>query len=151
MGQLKGVETMDQNQINQLKAKIESIRAGMKITKVVCTRSVKGKMGDSFVGFSAAWNTMQDDGGQGLITVGSELDEPNTLNGMTLQEAIVAASLLGREVDLLAHTHALAGGVISEAHHQMATRAIKANYARMVMAALSPTDSPQETTNDNRK
>ena len=42
---------------------LEKIKRHVRITKVVCTRSVKGHSGDSYVGFSAAWDSIQDDAG----------------------------------------------------------------------------------------
>lgn len=122
---------------DEMKAFVARVRAGLKITKVVCTRSVKGKMGDSFVGFSAAWNSVQEDGGQGLVSVGDEGDDSETLNGMTMQEATVAACLVGREADIAAHNNALAGGNISVNYYNQAITAIKGNYAKMIVSALN--------------
>ena len=43
------------------KAMIDRIKANLRVTKVVATRSVKTARGDFFAGISAAWNTVQDD------------------------------------------------------------------------------------------
>ena len=120
-----------------IRTAVKKIRSGMKITKVVCTRSVKGKAGDSYVGFSAAWNSVQEDGGQNLAFTGGDNDESETLSGMSLQEATVAACLLAREADLAAHNHALAGGNISPSYHRDAIAGIKSNYSRLIVLALN--------------
>lgn len=125
---------------------VQRVKAGLRITKVVCTRSVKGKMGDTYVGFSAAWNTIQDDGGQGLVTAGSETDEAVSLGGMTLQEATVAACIVALEADVAAFNHALAGGNIGASFHANAVKAIRSNYSQLILGALS--DKPTEQTND---
>lgn len=128
----------------EMKSFIHRVRAGIKVTKVVTTRSVKGRMGDTFVGFSAAWNSVQEDGGQNLLPVGAETDESETLSGMTLQEAIVAAAVVGREVDITAHNHALAGGNISADYHSKAVQAVKVNYNKIILAALNGPDGATE-------
>lgn len=124
----------------EMKAFVQRVRSNLKVTKVVATRSVKGRMGDTFIGFSAAWNSVQEDGGQNLMAVGSEADESNTLTGMTLQESVVAAAVLAREVDITAHNHALAGGNMSAEFHSRAIKAIKANYNQIILSAMNGTD-----------
>lgn len=126
---------------------VQRVKAGLRITKVVCTRSVKGKMGDTYVGFSAAWNTIQDDGGQGLVAAGGERDEAESLGGMTLQEATVAACIVALEADVAAFNHALAGGNIGASYHSNAVKAIRSNYSQLILTALQ--DKPTgEQTND---
>jgi hypothetical protein len=125
---------------DELKALVQRVRAGLKITKVVATRSVKGRGGDTFVGFSAAWNNVQEDGGQGLVAVGDEGDEAATLNGMTMQEALVASILLAREADTAAYRNAAAGGNIPQNHADAAIAAIRSNYSKMLVQALGNAD-----------
>lgn len=125
---------------DELKALVQRVKAGLKITKVVATRSVKGRGGDTFVGFSAAWNNVQEDGGQGLVAVGDEGDESATLNGMTMQEALVASILLAREADTAAYRNAAAGGNILQSHADAAIAAIRSNYSKMLVQALGNAD-----------
>ncbi len=125
---------------DELKALVQRVKAGLKITKVVATRSVKGRGGDTFVGFSAAWNSVQEDGGQGVVNAMDEGDEANSLNGMTMQEAIVASILLAREADTAAYRNAAAGGNIPQSHADGAIAAIKSNYSKMIVQALGNAD-----------
>jgi head-tail adaptor len=134
----------------ELKALVARVRAGLRITKVVATRSVKGQRGDTFAGFSAAWNTVQEDGGQGVISAGEETDEAQSLTGMTLQEAIVASCLLGREADTAAYRNAAASGNISKEHSDSAIRAIRANYSKLIVEALG-TPGAQEPNGSHSK
>lgn len=121
---------------DELRALVLRVKSGLKITKVVATRSVKGRGGDTFVGFSAAWNSVQEDGGQGVVTAMEEGEESSSINGMTMQEAIVANLLLAREVDTAAYRNAAAGGNISQSHADAAVSAIKANYSKLLVSAL---------------
>lgn len=131
---------------DEMKAFVKNVRSKLRVTKVVATRSVKGKMGDTYVGFSAAWDSVQEDGGHGLVSTLGEGDEAHSISGMTLQEATVAACIVGREADLAAHNHALAGGNISPNYHQQAIAGIKTNYSKLILAALDgvePNDKPE--------
>ena len=121
--------------MEDLKEKILRIKQGMKVTKVVCTRSVKGRNGDAYVGFSAVWNTTQDDG----ITA-TDSDTADAVQGMDLKEAILASHLLAREADIAAHQHAASGGTISPQYAKDAIQAIKANYANLVVEMLGGSD-----------
>jgi hypothetical protein len=124
---------MDNNEIREL---VKRVKAGMRITKVVATRSIKGRGGDTYVGFSAAWNTVQEDGGHDLVHASAEEDAANSMGAMTLQEAVVASCLLAREADLAAHRNAMAGGIISQQHCIDATMVIKSNYAKLIVQVL---------------
>jgi hypothetical protein len=119
-------------QKKELRAAVVEIKKRTRVTKVVCTRSVKGKHGDSYVGFSAAWDTVQDDAGGGVDLTADE-DEPK---GMTLKESRLAALILGMQVDIAAHSHAAAGGNLSESELKMAVNAIKAGYNRLFAEAM---------------
>ena len=125
---------------DELKALVARVKSGLKITKVVATRSVKGRGGDTFVGFSAAWNSVQEDGGQDLLKVGDDTDEAQSLTGMTMQEAVVASILLAREADTAAYRNAAAGGNISSEHANGAIQAIRSNYSKMIVQALGATN-----------
>jgi hypothetical protein len=121
---------------DELRALVQRVKAGLKITKVVATRSVKGRGGDTFAGFSAAWNSVQEDGGQGLVSSTDDSEESQTLTGMTMQEGIVASILVAREADIAAYRNAAAGGNISQSHADAAIAAIRSNYSKMLVQAL---------------
>lgn len=118
--------------MEDLKDKILRIKQGMKVTKVVCTRSVKGRNGDAYVGFSAVWNTTQDDG-----PTATESDTADSVQGMDLNEAILASHLLAREADIAAHRHAASGGTITAQYSHDAIRAIKSNYANLIVELMT--------------
>lgn len=130
---------------DELRALVSRVKAGLKITKVVATRSVKGRGGDTFVGFSAAWNSVQEDGGQGLVNAGDDGDEGDNLNGMTMQEGVVASILIAREADIAAYRNAAAGGNISQSHADAAVMAIKNNYSKLLVSAFGAgNDAPHK-------
>lgn len=116
-------------------ALLQRIRDRIKVTKVVCTRAIKGKGGDAFVGFSAAWDTVQEDGGQGLVHVGADEADPQ-VQGMTMKEAVIAAHLVGLQADVVALQNAAAGGAIDENRMTADMRAVKHNYALLLGSAL---------------
>jgi len=122
--------------VELVKAATAHIRSAIKITKIVVTRSVKGQRGDSYAGFSAAWDTIQDDaGGMGADLVSAQDgDAPEKINagGLTLREGRLAALMLGMQVDCAAHAQAMAGGNMSPEQYEEATRAIKHNYTRLM-------------------
>jgi hypothetical protein len=120
----------------EMKALVTRVKAGLKITKVVATRSVKGKYGDTFVGFSAAWNSVQEDGGHGVAPVMDDGDEARSLTGMTMEDAIVASCIVAREADIAAYRNAAAGGNISQDSANNAIAAIRSNYSKMIVQAL---------------
>jgi len=120
------------------KQAVMNVKKHLRITKVVCTRSVKGKYGDSYVGYSAAWDTIQDDAGGSadLATVQDNDQDLANHGGMTLKESKVASLLLGMQADVAAHDHAVAGGNISQTQHTESIKAIKHNYSRLIADLL---------------
>jgi len=119
---------------DEKKAVIKQVRDRLKITKVICTRSVKGRGGDHFVGFSAAWDSVQDDGSRGLASMPSEADF--AASGMTLKEAKIAAYLLGMQVDQTAFENAAAGSIITKGEADRACTAVAHNYGKLMAALL---------------
>lgn len=110
------------------------LRPMVKITKVVVTRSVKGQRGDTYVGFSAAWDTIQDDAGGGA-DLNSAQDGDTQLavaNGLSLKDARLASMMLGMQVDLAAHAQAMAGGNLDYKQYEEAAKAIRANYTKLM-------------------
>lgn len=130
---------------DEMVAFVRSVQSKIRVHKVVCTRSVKGQRGDTFVGFSAGTTSIQNDGTRGLEAVGGEADEANALGTMTMLEAVVAGHLLGREVDIMAHNHALAGGNISMDFRNTAVTAIKSNYQSLIVEALDKVGGHEST------
>ena len=121
---------------DQQKAEISSAVVGimkhLRVTKVVCSRSVKGPNGDSYLGFSAAWDSVQDDAG------GADLAAPEegSSKGLSLKESRLAAIILAMQTDLAAHNHAFAGGNLSEAELQRVVSGIKAGYNRLIVETM---------------
>jgi len=118
---------------DELKAAIANIKKNVRVTKVVATRAVKTKRGDFFAGFSAAWNTVQDDaGGMGadtdIVMDTSEIAQ----SGMTLQESKIAHNIIAMQADIAAYEAAFANGGISANEKDDAIKAIKNNYARLI-------------------
>jgi hypothetical protein len=123
---------------DDMKTQLRAIRDKIRITKVVATRSVKGRNGDSFAGFSAGWQTVQDDaGGPGADAMAvPEEDAAYASNGMTLKEARVAHYMVSMTADVAALESAHANGSISSGYFQKATAGVKANYSRLIQKVM---------------
>jgi hypothetical protein len=123
---------------SELKDMIRRAKSRVRITKVVATRSVKGKGGDAFAGFAAAWDTVQDDaGGPGAdmdLTMDTSEQAPS---GMTLGEARVAHYLVAMHADIAAHEAAMASGSISPGRCSAAIKALKTNYAKLIRSVTA--------------
>ena len=127
---------------DEIKAVLGRVKTKLRVTKVVATRAVKTKSGDYFAGFSAAWNTIQDDGEQGLED-GPAVGEAS-VSGMTLQEARVAHFLVAMQADVAAHESALASGALSLRACEDAVKSIRANYLRLIRMVLNGAPVPAE-------
>jgi hypothetical protein len=128
---------MDMDEVRKV---LRGVKSKIRITKVVCTRSVKGR-GDTFAGFSAAWDSVQEDGMQGM-----DEEDPVPTDAMTLQESIIASHIIAREANLAAYAHALAGGTINSEMYRQHVEAIKANFNKLIVSAITGTaESPNET------
>lgn len=107
---------------------VNRVKSRLSITKVVSTRAVKTRNGDFFVGFSASWDSVQDDAGG----MGSDLDvmvetEEVSKSGMTILEAQIAQQILNKEASVAAWRCALTEGAISEDFFEERLRQIKTN------------------------
>lgn len=118
--------------IQKVLDKSKELMSRFRVTKVVCSRTVKGRQGDTFVGFSVATDSVQEDGLKGLGTTDTSVES----EGMTLHEARIASHLLSLQADIAAHEHARAGALINEADFQKASKALKNNYAILLASAL---------------
>ena len=126
-----------------LKEELTRIKKGLRVTKVVCTRSIKGRYGDAYVGFSAAWDTIQDDAGGGADLNSAQDGDVKAAHhdgGMTLKEAKMAALVLGLQADLAATDNAMAGSTITVDQRLGAQKAIKHNYASLMSEVLAKAD-----------
>lgn len=124
---------------------IRKVMDKIRITKVVATRSVKGRNGDHYVGFSAAWDSTQDDAGGAadLVSIQESSDtvQSQSGSGLSIREAKVAALILGMQADRAAHQNAWAGGSISKEHRADALKAINANYGKLLMDVLNDAEA----------
>lgn len=125
-----------------LQERLRKIRGNIRITKISCTRSVKGRGGDSFVGFSAAFQSVQDDhGGMGAdVMPDASEDAEMAEQGISLADAKIARLMLSLEVDLAALESAAANGSIDSDRFRDSVAGVKNNYNRLVMRALGDTD-----------
>lgn len=122
---------------DELNALIGRVKANMRVTKVVATRSVKTKRGDFFAGFAAAWNTVQDDtGGPGADMDMTMSTDDQAQSGMTIKEAITAYTLLALEADTAAYGTAKANGALSASEYEDAVKAVKNNHAKILRDRL---------------
>ena len=122
----------------EIQAKLREIRKGIRITKITCTRSVKGRNGDSFVGFSAAWQSVQDDvSGPGAdVNADVQDDAVYAWQGMTLKDAKLARYMLSMETDIAALESAVANGSITPNYFADAVRGVKNNYNELVLRTM---------------
>lgn len=117
---------------NEFKAMVQDLKSRLRITKVTVTRSVKGRNGDSFVGFSAEFESTQDDSSQGLDSVHGEPSR----SGISLKEAQIATFILGMKVDAAAFEKAAAGSTITLQECNLAKSASHANYNLLIAQCL---------------
>jgi len=126
----------------QIKERLRRIRDGIRITKITCTRSVKGRNGDSFVAFSAAYQSVQDDkGGMGGDThVTPEEEDTYASQGIKMKDAKLARYMLSMECDLAALESAAANGSISPQMFQDSVRGVRETYNRLVLREMGATN-----------
>ena len=97
---------------------ISEIQDGIRVTKIVCTRSIKTKQGDTYAGFTASWDSVQDDDPSG--------DPPTS--PLTLAEARIAHILLAMETDIASYTSAMANGSVAISEGREAINGIQQRY-----------------------
>lgn len=122
-------------------AEIKRIKDSLRVSKVVATRALKTKRGDFFVGLSAAWDSVQEDAGSfgpDLIDALEEGEQSEAIaqRGQTLKYARISSYILGMQVDIQAHAHALAGGAMSPEEYRLAEKAIKVNYGKLIAEVM---------------
>ena len=124
-----------------MKELLNRVKGNIRVTKVVATRSVKGKFGDYFAGFAAGWDSVQDE----PAGIGKDLeplvsDDAVATNGMTLKEARVAHYLVSMHADIAAHEAAMASGGISPKQCTDSVASIKINYGKLIRKCLLKDD-----------
>lgn len=127
---------------NRLAAVVGRVKQHLRITKVVATRSVKTAKGDFFSGFSAAWDSVQDDHGSIPDAEMNFTDDETAMSGMTVEEGRVAHVLLSMEASIAAWRAAHAEGVLSEKEFNDRKNAIKRSHAALLSSVLSTNGNP---------
>lgn len=133
------IEKVEKTDIEIYRDVMAKVRPMISVTKAVVTRSVKGARGDSYVGFSVAWNTIQDDsGGGGDLNANSDEVASTTagVSGLSLKDAKLAVLVIGMQVDVAAHANAMAGGNISPDQYDDSRRIITDNYVKLIANAV---------------
>lgn len=130
--------SLTKEQKEQVEQKLREIRRGIRVTKITATRSIKGPRGDSFVGFSATWQSVQDDySGPGAdVMPDAEQEASYAEQGLPLSDAKLARYMLSMEADLAALESAVANGGITADFYEKSVKAVKTNYNALVLKAL---------------
>jgi hypothetical protein len=131
-------QNLDSTDKSAMRQRLRRIRNGIRITKITCTRSVKGRTGDSFVGFSAAWQSIQDDhSGPGAdVMADPEDDRAYAEQGLTLKDAKLARYMLSMECDIAALESGLANGTITPSYFSDTVRGVKNNYEQLILREM---------------
>ena len=120
--------------------RIQKLRSRMRVGKVVCTRSVRGPGGETFLGWSVGFESRQADAGGAAELMGVQDDGETQAAleeyGMSRSDAKVSSLLLALDVDLAAIDNAVAGNVISSDDWASRKQAVKKNYQQLLLAAL---------------
>lgn len=143
MAKSKTTPSQDLDSDGDLKDVLQRVKQKLRVTKVVATRAVKSRSGDTFAGFSAAWESVQDDGGgpgADLIDGGINTSESMS-QGMTFAEARLAHYLLAMQTDIAATEAAMASGNITSDRCDELVRMYKNNYAKLIRHAMGQDDS----------
>ncbi len=116
-------------------AKMAEIRSSLVITKITCTKTVKSRNGDCFVGFSAAYRTFQDDG-VGDTHSSSTEDAVVAEQGLSLSDAKLARYALSMECDVAAYESALVNGGITPEFFRDIVRSIRNGYNQLILREM---------------
>jgi len=107
--------------MSQLKAQLTELKNGMKVTQITASRVIKTRGGDVFLSMSANMPKHDEDEG-----------------GIDLKSARLASHVLGLELSILAHEQACANGLITGSELEMATKAVKGNYTKLLVEKGKP-------------
>lgn len=116
---------------------VNRVKSRLRITKIVATRSVKTGKGDFFSGFSAAWDSVQDDHGNVPDVEFEYSDGDTAVSGMTVEEARVAQVLLSMEASTAAWRSAHAEGVLSEQEFKARAAAVRRSHGVLLSSLFS--------------
>jgi len=107
-----------------LRQVIQSISHRLKVTGVLCGRSVKTDRGEIFVAFQA--DCLSPESSM------SEEGSPESGVSFSVKESRVAAYLLALQTDIAAHEHALASGLISQQFCKDTVSSLKTRYSALI-------------------
>jgi hypothetical protein len=108
---------------------LERIASQIRVTKLVATRSVRGNTGESFAGFSAGFDSIEDK--SGITMEESEIVEIPR-GGLSLKDARIAYFMLSMHADFSAIDAAWASGSISDQHRKDLQAATKRRYGLLL-------------------
>lgn len=110
---------------------LSRVESGIRVRKVVSTRSIKGPHGESFVGFSSEWDSTQLDGDRGMLGLGDVDSDAEQASVMTLSESMTASHILAQRATEAALKHAYADGAFSASTLKNALASVRARYAQI--------------------
>ena len=110
---------MTEDKLKELKEKIIMIKKGTKISQIMVSRIVKAPRsgGDVFLSMTANYGCPDD------------VDDSEMLS---LDDAKIASHILAKEVNILAHEQASAGGLITKSQMESVNKKIKGNYTHLI-------------------
>jgi hypothetical protein len=115
-------------------AKLRAIRAGLRVTKITSSRTVKSRNGDSFVGFSASYRTFQGETeDDSHVASDEDLSEER---GATLSDAKLARYVLSMECDVAALESAMINGGITQEYFRDAVRGVQNGYNQLILREM---------------
>jgi len=120
----------DEAHAAEIKRRLKELEGKLRFTKIVASRSVKGKTGDVFTCFSVMAEDFQDQSGVAVS------DPEIASQGMSLDEARIAHLLVAQMADIGAHEQALATGNISPQFFRDRVSGIKRNYGKLIAWAM---------------
>lgn len=103
--------------MEDFKARLSEVKEKMKVTQITASRVIKTRQGDVFLSMSSNIPNKEEDQEQGI----------------SLKDARLASHILGLELSILAHEQACANGLISGNELEVATKAIKGNYTKLLV------------------
>ena len=120
----------EQEDNEDFKTVLKGISKKIRITKVTATRSLRGNNGQTFSGFTARTDSLEDESGMVL----DASDHPG--GGMGLRDARLAYYLLAMQADLASTNAACAAGDISPHVRDEMIRQTKRNFALLLRQSM---------------
>lgn len=113
---------------DELKNLINDLHGKIRVTKITATRSIRGNNGQTFAGFTARSDSLEDESG------GDAHDEV-IQDGHTMRDARLTYYLLAMQADLASINAAWAGGGIPASVRDEMIRSTKRNYTMLLRNA----------------